>query len=119
MTYRNFTYFLKNRSIELIGLTLVFAALLLAVSFFSYSPNDPTFLYATKGSKIANLLGGYGSMVADFLLQSFGLVSFLALITIISWGINLIVKKKIIYIVRLKIFYLLLIMTMLNFFLLF
>ena len=104
MTYRNFTNFLKNRSIELIGLTLVFAALLLAVSFFSYSPNDPTFLYATKGSKIANLLGGYGSMVADFLLQSFGLVSFLALITIISWGINLIVKKKIIQI-KFKIFY--------------
>jgi len=104
MTYRNFTNFLKNRSIELIGLTLVFAALLLAVSFFSYSPNDPTFLYATKSSKIANLLGGYGSMVADFLLQSFGLVSFLALITIISWGINLIVKKKIMQI-KLKIFY--------------
>ncbi len=104
MTYRNFTNFLKNRSIELIGLTLVFAALLLAVSFFSYSPNDPTFLYATKGSKIDNLLGGYGSMVADFLLQSFGLVSFLALITIISWGINLIVKKKIIQI-KFKIFY--------------
>ena len=104
MTYKNFTNFLKNRSIELIGLTLVFAALLLAVSFFSYSPNDPTFLYATKSSEIANLLGSYGSNVADFLLQSFGLVSFLALLTVISWGINLIVKKKIIQI-KLKIFY--------------
>ena len=105
MIYKNFINFLKNRIIEFIGLILLFIAFLLAVSFFSYSPSDPTFIYGTDSIKINNLLGVYGGVVADFLLQSFGLISFLVLITIVSWGISLIVKKKIKRI-KLKIFYL-------------
>ena len=105
MIYKNFTNFLKNRAIELMGLCLVIAALLLIASFFSYSPNDTTFLYETDAIKANNLLGAYGSAVADFLLQSLGLTSFLVLATIISWGINLIIKKEIKKI-KLKIFYL-------------
>jgi len=95
MIYKSFTNFLKNRTIELVGLSLIFFALLLALSFFSYSPNDPTFLYGQDKSNINNLLGIYGGITADFLLQSLGLTSFLVLITIISWGLNLIVKKQI------------------------
>jgi len=105
MIYKTFTNFLKNRAIELVGLCLVFLALLLTASFFSYSPNDPTIIYGTDTVKINNILGLYGSIVADFLLQSLGLSSFLVLITIISWGINLIVKKELRKI-KLKIFYL-------------
>jgi S-DNA-T family DNA segregation ATPase FtsK/SpoIIIE len=105
MIYQNFTNFLKNRTIELIGLSLVFAALLFAMSFFSYSPNDPTFLYGADIEDVNNLLGVYGGMVADFLLQSFGLTSFLILITIISWGVNLLFKKELKKI-KYKIFYL-------------
>jgi S-DNA-T family DNA segregation ATPase FtsK/SpoIIIE len=105
MIYKNFTNFLKNRAIELMGLILIFIALLLAISFFSYSPNDPTFLYETNDIKVNNLLGIYGGITADFLLQSFGLISFLILTTIISWGISLIIKKEIKNI-KFKIFYL-------------
>jgi len=105
MIYKNFTNFLKNRAIELMGLSLVFLALLLTASFFSYSPNDPTLIYGTDSIKTNNLLGIYGSMVADFLLQSLVLTSFLVLVTIISWGINLIIKKEIKKI-KFKIFYL-------------
>ena len=94
MIYQNFTNFLKNRAIELIGLSLIFIALLLSISFISYSPNDPTFLFSAESTNIKNLLGLYGGIVADFLLQSFGLTSFLVLITIISWGVNLTFKKK-------------------------
>ena len=94
MIYHNFTSFLKNRTIELIGLCLIFIALLLSISFFSYYPNDPTFLYGTETINIKNLLGLYGGIISDFLLQSFGLTSFLVLLTITSWGINLIFKKK-------------------------
>jgi S-DNA-T family DNA segregation ATPase FtsK/SpoIIIE len=94
MIYKNFTNFLKNRAIELIGLILIFIVLLLTVSFFSYSPNDPTIIYGTSTIKINNLLGIYGGIVADFLLQSLGLTSFLILVTIASWGINLIIKKE-------------------------
>ena len=105
MIYQNFTNFIKNRTIELMGLILIFIALLLSLSFFSYSPSDPTFLYETESKNISNLLGVYGGIVADFLLQSFGLTSFLILITIISWGFNLIVKKEITKI-KYKFFYL-------------
>ena len=105
MIYQNFTNFLKNRTIELIGLTLILFALLLTLSFFSYSPNDPTLVFGAETKNISNLLGVYGGIVADFLLQSFGLTSFLILLTIISWGLNLIFKKEIKEI-KYKIFYL-------------
>jgi S-DNA-T family DNA segregation ATPase FtsK/SpoIIIE len=95
MIYQNFTNFLKNRTIELIGFILVFIALLFAASFLTYSPNDPTFVYGANNDNINNLLGVYGGIVADFLLQSFGLTSFLILITLVSWGLNLIIKKKV------------------------
>ena len=105
MIYKNFTNFLKNRAIELMGLSLIFVALLLIISFFSYSPNDTTLIYGTDAIKSNNLLGIYGGIVADFLLQSLGLTSFLVLTTIVSWGVSLIFKKEIKKIKH-KIFYL-------------
>jgi len=107
MIYKKITDFLKKRTIELLGLVLIFSALLLAISFFSYSPNDPTFIYGAQNVTINNLLGIYGGLVADFLLQSFGLGAFLFLITLTIWGISLVIKKKIKKI-QLKIFYLIL-----------
>jgi S-DNA-T family DNA segregation ATPase FtsK/SpoIIIE len=94
MIYKSFTNFLKDRTIELLGVSLIFSALLLTVSFFSYSPSDPTIVIGSDNVDINNLLGIYGGIVADFLLQSFGLTSFLISITLISWGFNLIFKKK-------------------------
>jgi S-DNA-T family DNA segregation ATPase FtsK/SpoIIIE len=107
MIYKNITDFLKKRSIELVGLTLISTALLLAISFFSYSPNDPTIIYGDINVTINNLLGVYGGLVADFLLQSFGLAAFLILITLIAWGFSLLVKKEIKKI-QFKVFYLIL-----------
>ena len=107
MIYKNITDFLKKRTIELLGLTLISAALLLGASFFSYSPNDPTLIYGAENVTINNLLGIYGGLIADFLLQSFGLSSFLFLITIIIWGVSLIFQKKIKKI-QFKIFFLIL-----------
>jgi S-DNA-T family DNA segregation ATPase FtsK/SpoIIIE len=95
MIYKNITDFLKKRTVELIGLTLIFSALLLAISFFTYSPSDPTLIYGGENIAVNNLLGIHGSQVADFLLQAFGLVAFLVLISITIWGITLVVKKKI------------------------
>ena len=95
MIFKNFTNFLRDRTIELMGLSLIFIVILLTVSFFSYSPSDPTLVYGSDNFKINNLLGVYGGIVADFLLQSFGITSFLILLTISCWGLILIVKKKI------------------------
>ena len=85
--------FLKKRTIELAGLILISCAVLLSISFISYSPNDPSLVYGSEDTQISNLLGLYGGLISDFLLQGFGLASFLPIIIIISWGLNLIVKK--------------------------
>ena len=95
MIYKNIISFLKKRTIELMGLSLISSSLLLAISFFSYSPSDPTFVHGTGDNNINNLLGIYGGLVADFLLQSFGLAAFLILITFTIWGITLIFQKEI------------------------
>ena len=95
MIYKKIVDFLKNRTIELVGLIIVSAAIVLSVSFFSYSPADPSYVYNAENVQINNLLGIYGGLVADFLLQSFGLISFMILITFLSWGVHLIVKKSI------------------------
>jgi|TARA_B110000438_G_scaffold261559_1_gene272337 S-DNA-T family DNA segregation ATPase FtsK/SpoIIIE len=92
--YNNVTNFLKKRTLEFVGLFLVFTGIALAISFLTYSPDDPSFAYGAENTIIQNFFGIYGSVVSDFLLQSFGLSSFLLLITVISWGINLIIKKE-------------------------
>ena len=89
------TNFLKKRTIEFLGLILIFTSIGLAVAFTTYSPEDPSLVYGDRNFEIQNFFGIYGSSVADFLLQSFGLVSFLILINFFSWGINLLYKKEI------------------------
>jgi hypothetical protein len=93
MIYKNILDFIKNRTIELSGLLLISIAILLFISFLSYSPADPTYVLGGEKIKINNLLGIYGGMIADFLLQSFGLSSFLVLITTFNMGANLNSKK--------------------------
>jgi len=88
------TNFLKKRTIEFLGLILIFTSIGLAVAFTTYSPEDPSLVYGDRNFEIQNFFGIYGSSVADFLLQSFGLASFLLLGNFLFWGINLIVKKE-------------------------
>jgi DNA segregation ATPase FtsK/SpoIIIE, S-DNA-T family len=89
------TNFLKKRTFEFLGLTLVLSSIGLAIAFTTYSPEDPSFVYGDRNFEIKNFFGIYGSSIADFLLQSFGLVSFLLLANFLFWGINLIIKKEI------------------------
>ena len=90
----NLLNFIKNRSLELLGLALIASSILLSISFISYSPNDPSFVYGESNNVVKNFLGIYGSTISDFLLQSFGLVSFLFLVTLLSWGFTLILNKN-------------------------
>ena len=89
------TNFLKKRTFEFLGLILIFTSIGLAIAFTTYSPEDPSFVYGDRNFEIKNFFGIYGSSVADFLLQSFGLASFLLLANFLFWGINLIIKKEI------------------------
>ncbi len=88
------TNFLKKRTFEFIGLILISLGIALTISFATYSPSDPSLVYGQTSSNIKNFFGIYGSKVSDFLLQSFGLISFLFLATLISWGIKLIFVKE-------------------------
>ena len=83
------TNFIKKRTFELLGLILILTSVALAIAFSTYSPEDPSFIYGDKDFEIQNFFGIYGSGIADFLLQSFGLTSFLILINFLLWGINL------------------------------
>ncbi len=89
------TNFLKKRTFELLGLILILTGIALAISFATYAPEDPSFIYGDSNIEIKNFFGIYGSTIADFLLQSFGLVSFLLLANFIFWGISLLTKKEI------------------------
>ena len=79
------TNFLKKRTFELLGLILILAGIALAISFVTYTPEDPSIIYGDSNIEIKNFFGIYGSSVADFLLQSFGLASFLLLANFIFW----------------------------------
>ena len=88
------TNFLKKRTFELLGLILVLSSVALAIAFTTYSPEDPSFISGDRSFEIQNFFGIYGSSVADFLLQSFGLASFLLLLNFLFWGLDLIIKKE-------------------------
>ena len=88
------TNFLKKRTFELLGLILVLSSVALAIAITTYSPEDPSFIYGDRNFEIQNFFGIYGSSIADFLLQSFGLVSFLLLLNFLFWGLDLIIKKE-------------------------
>ena len=87
--------FIKNRLIETTGVALIIAAVFLVFSIVTYSPSDPNFIYTPENTYIKNWGGFFGSVIADFLLQAIGLVSFLIVITLLSWGFEIIKRKKI------------------------
>ena len=85
--------FTVKRVAEIIGILLISISVLLFIALFSYSPEDPNFIF-TENINVNNFLGFKGSYTSDFFFQSIGLVSFLISITIFFSGINLIKNKK-------------------------
>ena len=71
----------NNRRLnELIGFLLCVSALLLSLALVSYSPLDPSLNSASvlTGSRVArNWVGVVGAVIADLMLQGFGLGAFL------------------------------------------
>ena len=68
--------FTIKRIVELFGIFLILISLLLFIALFSYSPEDPNFIFP-ENTKINNVLGIQGSFISDLFFQSFGLISFL------------------------------------------
>ena len=85
--------FTLKRLIEVIGISILFFSILIFTALISYSPSDPNFIYP-KSQEINNVLGINGSIGADFLLQSIGLISYFLPITLIFLSIAIIFQKN-------------------------
>jgi len=91
--------FIINRLIEILAVLILIVGLLMLVALMTYSANDPNFIFP-ENTKIQNLLGFKGSYISDLFLQSIGLVSYLAPITLIFTGINIFKSKELFLIIE-------------------
>tara|TARA_Y100000591_G_scaffold173828_1_gene150157 strand:+ start:3047 stop:5161 length:2115 start_codon:yes stop_codon:yes gene_type:complete len=91
-TANSFINYTIKRIVEIFGIIIFVAGILLAVSLVSYSPDDPNFVFPDN-TKINNILGFNGSFVADLFLQSIGLISYLFSLTLIITGMNIFKSK--------------------------
>ena len=91
--------FALKRLIEFVGLLILVLSILIFVALISYSPNDPNFIYS-ENLELNNILGINGSIGADFLLQSIGLISYFLPITLIFLSITIFYDKKLIKIIN-------------------
>ncbi len=80
--------FLKNRLSELSGLALLGVIISVAISLASWSVNDPSLNHAT-GMHPSNLLGVYGAIVSDQLIQLLGLGALIFIFVPLKWVANL------------------------------
>ena len=53
------TNFIKKRTFELLGLVLISLSVALTISFVTYSPSDPSFVYGEENTIIKNFFGLY------------------------------------------------------------
>ena len=95
----NTLVFIVRRFIEILGASIAIIGLLLLISLYSFSPDDPNFIFPDN-SQIKNLLGHHGSFSSDLFFQSFGLISLLIPFSLISTGIIIILHKKIFLVIE-------------------
>ena len=106
--------FTIKRIIEIFGIILIIFSILLLLSFASYSPEDPNFIFNSE-KEIENILGFRGSYTSDIFFQSFGLISYLIPVTLIFTGIYIFRSKKIFILLR-NLFYTILYIILGSFF---
>ena len=87
--------FFKKRIVEVCGLILISIFGVFSYSLINYSPKNQTLIYRIDEHGTSSFFQIYSNISADFFLQSFGLISFLIALSILSWGISLIFNKKI------------------------
>ena len=95
--------FAIKRLAEILGIIVFFSGILLFISLFSYSPEDPNFIFPDN-TKITNILGFKGSFASDLFFQSIGLTAYLVSLTFIITGINILRTKDFFLIIE-NIFY--------------
>ena len=78
-----------NRVIEIIGMGILIAGILLLISLISFYPDDPNFIFPDN-IEIKNIFGYRGSFTADIFFQSFGIISLLIPVSLIASGVSII-----------------------------
>jgi len=78
----------RPRLNEAVAVVFLFAGLFLLVCLVSYNPLDPSWNTATFAAKPVNLMGRLGGVLADLLLQAFGLAAYAFPILILALGWN-------------------------------
>ncbi len=94
-----FIDFTSKRLAEISGIILFFLGLALFVALFTYSPEDPNFIFPDN-TEIKNFFGIKGSFISDLFFQSVGLIAYLISLTFIITGINLLKSKEFILIIE-------------------
>ena len=92
-------HFSLKRLVEFISIIILISAILILISLISYNPNDPNFIYP-ENQEITNILGINGSITADFLLQSVGIVAYCLPISLIFLSFSIFFNKNLILIVN-------------------
>ena len=83
---------------------MVVTSVFFIYSLSKYSPENPSFILKSDQIELTNYFGSLSNAISDIFLQSFGLISFFIGLSILFWGINLILDKKINKIMN-KLFY--------------
>src|SRR5437870_5994239 len=76
---------LRRRLRELGGFGLIVLAKLLALALATWSVQDPSLSHATN-APVRNLLGLPGAIIADFLMQVFGVAALAIVLPLGIWG---------------------------------
>ena len=79
---------LRARGSEAFGFGLLLFALAMVASFATYSNQDPSFFNKTSEAS-ANLLGSFGSYMADMLHRILGLSMWVVPVFFLAWGLRL------------------------------
>lgn len=87
-----FVVFLKNSGWRLLGTGLFALATIVLLALWSYNPDDPD-LNTQTYAEATNLLGEYGAIVADVLMQTLAIASYLLIIPLLLWGLKVIRLK--------------------------
>ena len=85
--------FFFSRLIEALAIVFILSSLLYFLSLVSYHPDDANFLHSEK-KIIINFLGFKGSVLADFIFQSIGLIGYLFTINLFIWGLSAFKNKN-------------------------
>ncbi len=86
--------FVRRRAVETAGLGLLITGILFGLALITYAPDDPNFNSAT-GKAAENLLGLPGAYIAEFFLQTLGVISGLFTVVLASWSWRLVSDRSI------------------------